>query len=127
MGVMLLALFYIKAVLSSHLLDQITSTSTAKMDFNTTIVASEQTTVESQTFGWTGLGLQTAALAALIFAVCAYFPKLKARMQLAKLPVLQEVAGEKISRQTYLTSARALYSEGYQKARWPHTRRQFCH
>jgi hypothetical protein len=90
------------------------------MDFKTT-------TVDPQAFGGMGLALQTAAIAALIFAVCEYFPKLKARMQLAKLPVLEEVAGEKISRQTYLTSARSLYSEGYQKARWPHIRRQFCH
>jgi hypothetical protein len=80
--------------------------------------------MDPQTFGVSGLALQTAALAALIFAVCACIPKLRARMQLAKLPVLDKIAGEKISRQTYLTSPRALYNEGYQKARCPHIRKQ---
>jgi hypothetical protein len=58
--------------------------------------------------------LQTAAIAALIFAVCAYLPKLQYRSQLAKLPVFGGSSGEE-KRQAYLKSAKNMYQEGYTK------------
>lgn len=61
--------------------------------------------------------LQTAAVAVLIFAVCAYLPKLNHNSQLAKIPVFGGVATGEKQRQTYLSSAKSLYSEGYQKVR----------
>lgn len=66
---------------------------------------------------YTGLAhtLQTAAIAALIFAVCAALPKLNYRSQLAKLPVFGgSNVGEK-QRQAYLTSAKKMYLDGYEK------------
>jgi hypothetical protein len=108
-------LFYIKAVLSSRLLHQTTSTGT--MDFNTTTAAIEPTTVDSQVFSGVGHALRTAAIAALIFAVCAYFPKLKVRMQLAKLPRFDGETGQGTSSQNLLLSSKVLYSEGYERVR----------
>ncbi|KAF1935949.1 ent-kaurene oxidase [Clathrospora elynae] len=59
--------------------------------------------------------LQTVAIAALIFVVCAYFPILQYRLQLARLPVFSgSETGEK-QRQAYLDSAKDMYKEGYVK------------
>lgn len=59
--------------------------------------------------------LQTAAVAALIFAACALLPKLNYRSQLSKLPVFgAEASGEK-QRQAYLQHAKKIYLEGYTK------------
>lgn len=58
---------------------------------------------------------QTAAIAIVIFAVYTLLPKLKYRSQLANLPVFGGSSkGEKL-RQAYLTSAKHIYLEGYQK------------
>ena len=59
--------------------------------------------------------LQTAAIAALIFAACALVPKLNYKSQLSKLPVFgAEASGEK-QRQVYLQHAKRIYLEGYAK------------
>lgn len=59
--------------------------------------------------------LQTAAIAALIFAACALLPKLNYRSQLSKLPVFgAEASGEK-QRQVFLQHAKRIYREGYVK------------
>ncbi|KAJ4994467.1 cytochrome P450 [Stagonosporopsis vannaccii] len=59
--------------------------------------------------------LQTAAIAALIFAVCALLPKLNYRSQLAKLPVFGGPASGEKQRQAYLNSAKKIYLDGYEK------------
>ncbi|KAF9698203.1 hypothetical protein EKO04_003691 [Ascochyta lentis] len=66
---------------------------------------------------YTGLShtLQTAAIAALIFAVCTLLPKLNYRSQLAKLPVFGGPASGEKQRQAYLTSAKKMYLDGYEK------------
>lgn len=66
---------------------------------------------------YTGLAhtLQTAAIAALIFAVCALLPKLNYKSQLARLPVFGGSAGGEKQRQAYLKSAKRMYSDGYEK------------
>lgn len=59
--------------------------------------------------------LQAAVLAALIYVLSTYLPKFNYRKQLGRLPVLEDtVSGEK-QRQTYLSSAKKLYSDGYAK------------
>lgn len=66
---------------------------------------------------YTGLAhtLQTAAIAVLIFAVCALVPKLNYKSQLAKLPVFGgPTSGEK-QRQNFLLHAKKIYFEGYEK------------
>lgn len=63
--------------------------------------------IDFQTLAGLAHTLQTVAIAGLIFAVCAYLPKLKYRSQLSKLPTLSSGG--------YLTSAREKYKEGYQK------------
>ncbi|CAO2651171.1 Nn.00g094680.m01.CDS01 [Neocucurbitaria sp. VM-36] len=73
--------------------------------------------MDFQTFAGLSHTLQTVVLAILIFAVCAYFPKLNYRAQLAKLPVLGGPTGGEKQRQTYLSSARNMYDEGYIKFR----------
>jgi hypothetical protein len=57
--------------------------------------------------------MQTAVIAALILVICTYFPKLRYRAQLAKLPVFSESKGGK----EFLNSAKEWYDEGYQKVR----------
>lgn len=59
--------------------------------------------------------LQTAAIAVLIFVICAYIPKLNYKSQLAKLPVFGgPTSGEK-QRQHFLYHAKTIYLEGYKK------------
>jgi len=71
--------------------------------------------MEFQTLAGLSHTLQTAAVAALIFALCTYLPTLKYKAHLAKLPLFNgSETGEK-QRQTYLTSAKTLYKEGYAK------------
>ena len=70
---------------------------------------------------YTGLAhtLQTAAVAALIFAICALLPKLNYRSHLAKLPVFGGPASGEKQRQAYLTSAKKIYFDGYEKVAYP--------
>ncbi|KAH9874985.1 hypothetical protein J1614_004473 [Plenodomus biglobosus] len=72
--------------------------------------------MELQTYAGFSHTLQTIAIATLVFALCTYLPKLKAKAQLAKLPSLLDSAliGEN-QRQAYLKSSRKMYMEGYQK------------
>ncbi|KAH6618782.1 cytochrome P450 monooxygenase-like protein [Boeremia exigua] len=66
---------------------------------------------------YTGLAhtLQTAAIAALIFVVCAFLPKLNYKSQLAKLPIFGGSSSGEKQRQAYLSSAKKMYIEGYEK------------
>lgn len=57
--------------------------------------------------------MQTAVIAALILVICTYFPKLRHRAQLAKLPIFNKSKGGK----EFLNSAKEWYDEGYQKVR----------
>jgi hypothetical protein len=59
--------------------------------------------------------LQTAAIAALIFAICAYVPKLKRKAQLGSIPTLSGLQGGEKQRQAYLASAKKMYEDGYTK------------
>jgi hypothetical protein len=102
------------------------------MDSNATTARSKLGNMEFQNFAGLAHTLQTAAIAALIFAACAYIPKLKYRAQLAKLPVFSGANGGEKHRQGYLNSAKVLYKEGYQKVSirsfklcFPLTRDQF--
>jgi hypothetical protein len=52
--------------------------------------------------------IQTAAVAALIFAVVTYAPKLKRRAQLAKIPTFATSKGS-------VQSTRDMFQEGYRK------------
>ncbi|KAF2622679.1 cytochrome P450 monooxygenase-like protein, partial [Macroventuria anomochaeta] len=66
---------------------------------------------------YTGLAhtIQTAAIAALLFAACALLPKLNYRSHLAKLPVFGGSASGEKQRQAYLNSAKKMYLDGYEK------------
>ena len=72
--------------------------------------------MDTQVLGNLSQTLSTAAIAAFIFAVFVYIPKIQRKIQLSKLPVLSvnDKWGEK-QRQEYLTSARKLYEEGHAK------------
>ncbi|KAI8934908.1 hypothetical protein NX059_008578 [Plenodomus lindquistii] len=70
--------------------------------------------MELQTYAGFSHSLQTAAIAVLIFALCAYLPRLKVNSQLAKLPSLYASMGEE-HRQAFLKSSRNMYKEGYKK------------
>jgi hypothetical protein len=78
------------------------------MGLNITAPHSKSAVMEIQTLVGLAHTLQTVAIAALIFAACTFILKLRHRAQLAKLP--------SISGDGYLTSAKELYREGYQKA-----------
>jgi hypothetical protein len=85
------------------------------MEPNSTSTGHTLGNMRFQTFSGMWHTLQAAAVAALLFAVCAYIPKLKYRAKLASLPTLgQANSGEK-HRQNYLSSAKSIYKEGYQK------------
>lgn len=72
------------------------------------------TTMDTHVLGSLPQALSTAAIAAFIFAVFVYIPKIQRKIQLSKLPILSvnDKSGEK-QRQEYLASARKLYEEGY--------------
>jgi hypothetical protein len=72
--------------------------------------------METQTFARLSHTLQTAAIAALIFAVCAYLPKLKNKSQLRRLPALSDAETGEKQRQSFLKSAKNMYPEGHAKA-----------
>ena len=59
--------------------------------------------------------LQSAAIAALIFAICAYVPKLKRKAQLGGIPTLSGLQDGEKQRQAYLASAKKMYEDGYTK------------
>ncbi|KAH7062023.1 cytochrome P450 monooxygenase-like protein [Paraphoma chrysanthemicola] len=71
--------------------------------------------MDVHTFASLARTVQTAVIAVLIFAVCAYVPELKRKAQLAKLPVFSDNMGGKKHRQGYLKSMKDVYSEGCQK------------
>jgi hypothetical protein len=71
--------------------------------------------METSTLAGLSHTMQTVAIAALIFAVCAYFPKLQRKSQLGKLPVLGGLETGEKKRQVFLASARKIYEEGYAK------------
>lgn len=85
------------------------------MEFNTTNNLPKSAATEFQIFGSLAHSLQTAALAAIIFAVCASLPKLKHKTQLSRLPNLGGSTSGEEHRKGYLQSARQMYSEGYKK------------
>ena len=87
------------------------------MDYNTTVTTPRPGAMEFQTFAGLAHSLGTVAMAALVFALCAYVPKLQHRVQLAKLPVFGGPSGGEKQRQSYLKSAKAMYSEGYRRVR----------
>ena len=74
------------------------------------------TTIDTQILGDLSQTLSTAAIAALIFAVFVYIPKIQRKIQLSKLPLLSisDKSGEK-QRQEFLMSARKIYQQGYEK------------
>ncbi|PSN58628.1 cytochrome P450 monooxygenase-like protein [Corynespora cassiicola Philippines] len=59
--------------------------------------------------------LKTAAIAALMWAVCAFIANVNHRSQLAKLPAFDETVNGEKKRQAYLYSARKLYLDGYER------------
>jgi hypothetical protein len=59
--------------------------------------------------------LQTAAVAALIFAICAYVPKFKRKAQLGKIPTLSGLETGEKQRQAFLSSAKKMYIDGHNK------------
>lgn len=71
--------------------------------------------MDSQTVAQLSHTLQTTAIAALIFAICALFPKLQRRVQLGKLPTLSGLQGGEKQRQEYIASAKKMYQDGYGK------------
>jgi hypothetical protein len=108
------------AVLRTFLVPTLSQSPTLQhhnMDVNTTSNAPILGALPIQTLAGMAHTLQTAAIAALIFAICAFLPKLKHRAQLAKLPVFEGSTGGEKHRQGYLKSAKDLYNEGYQKVR----------
>ncbi|KAH7398762.1 ent-kaurene oxidase [Phaeosphaeria sp. MPI-PUGE-AT-0046c] len=85
------------------------------MEFNTTTTVPEAAAAEFQTFGSLAHTLQTAALAAIIFAVCASLPKLKYKAQLSRLPTLGGPTSGEHHRKGFLQSARQMYADGYKQ------------
>jgi hypothetical protein len=71
--------------------------------------------METQTLAGLLHTMQTVAIAALVFAVCAYFPKLRRQSQLGKLPSLSGLETGEKQRQAYLASAKNIYEDGYAK------------
>jgi len=61
--------------------------------------------------------INTIAIAALGFAVCTYLPKLKTKLQLAKLPTFSSGGGEKV-RQEFLLSSKNMHIQAYKKVRY---------
>ncbi|RMZ74387.1 ent-kaurene oxidase [Pyrenophora seminiperda CCB06] len=74
------------------------------------------TTMDTQMLAKLSQSLPTAAIAALIFAIFVYIPKIQRKMQLSKLPLLSisDKSGEK-QRQEFLMSARKIYEKGHAK------------
>jgi hypothetical protein len=71
--------------------------------------------METQSYAGLAHTLQTVAIATLIFAVCAFIPKLDYRLKLAKLPVFGASSSGEKQRQIYIKSAKQMYSDGYKK------------
>lgn len=70
---------------------------------------------ELQLFAAISPTIQTAAIAVLVFAICAYFPQLNYKAKLAKLPAIgDDIASEK-RRLLYLAGAKKDYSNGYKR------------
>jgi hypothetical protein len=75
--------------------------------------------METTTLAGLSHTVQTVAIATVIFAVCAYLPKLQRKLQLGKLPVLSGLETGEKQRKAYLASARKLYQDGYAKVSEP--------
>ncbi|EUC27053.1 hypothetical protein COCCADRAFT_10237 [Bipolaris zeicola 26-R-13] len=60
--------------------------------------------------------LQTTAIVSVIFAACAFIPRLHYRAQIKKLPALT-LQGDTKARNDFIISAKKLYKEGYSKFR----------
>lgn len=58
--------------------------------------------------------LQTTAIVSVIYAACAFIPRLHYRAQIKKLPALT-LQGDTKARNDFITSAKKLYKEGYSK------------
>jgi hypothetical protein len=82
------------------------------LDTSTSKAAPDTATMELLTYARMAHTLQTAAMAALVFALFTYVPKLKQRIQLAKLPAF---SGTTSGTKDYLSSAKQLYADGYQR------------
>jgi hypothetical protein len=87
------------------------------MEPNSTSTISNSAAMDVQTLAGLAHTLQTAAIATLVIAVCAYIPKLRYKAQLAKLPVFDESTNGEKHYQSYLQSAKAMYMHGYKKVR----------
>jgi hypothetical protein len=85
------------------------------MELNSTNTTPNAAAVDVQTLAGLTHTLQTAAIAALVIAACAYVPKLRYRVQLAKLPAFEESTKGEKRYQSYLQSAADMYRDGYQK------------
>lgn len=59
--------------------------------------------------------LRTIVIAACVFAVCAYFPKLQYQSHLSKFPVTGGPLSGEEQRKKYLNGARQMYMDGYTK------------
>jgi len=77
------------------------------MESNTTTSHSGWATMDFENLAGLAHTFQTIAVASLVFTVFTYAPKLIKRVQLAKLP--------SHSGKDFMTSARKLHKEGYQK------------
>jgi hypothetical protein len=71
--------------------------------------------METQSYAGLAHTLQTVAIATLIFAVCAFIPKLDYRLKLAKLPLFGASSSGEKQRQIFIKSARDIYNDGYKK------------
>jgi hypothetical protein len=71
--------------------------------------------METQSYAGLSHTLQTVAIATLIFAVCAFIPKLDYRLKLAKLPLFGASSSGEKQRQIFIKSAREIYNDGYKK------------
>jgi hypothetical protein len=89
------------------------------MDLNTTTATAtpkaDTAIMELLTFARMAHTLQTAAIAALVFALFTYVPRIKQRIQLAKLPAFTASKDGDNHGKGYLKSAKDMYSEAYQK------------
>lgn len=71
--------------------------------------------MEFQAFAGATHTLQTLAAAVLVFAICAYLPKLQYRSQVAKLPLFGTTSAGEKQRKEYIASSKQIYIGGYQK------------
>lgn len=91
------------------------------MDLNSTATTARPGVLDFDNLtGWSHT-LQTIAIASLVFAVCTFLPNLQYKAQLAKIPIFGGPGSGEKQRQSYLNSAKKIYSDGYEKVRWSST------